>query len=141
MSWAVWKKRLLRGNRAMGERMGSVMNRCAEAERNANPHPNDVDRKRIERALAQRQRYRYVSPYVRKEADGYRIESPCCSRNVDQDGGVIDIARLEYLGQGRSWLLYRRDHNLAQWLVEGEYGSLTAVLQKLNEDPQRIFWR
>ncbi len=125
----------------MGERMGRVMNRCAEAEHNANPHPNDVDRKRIERALAQRQRYRYVSPYVRKEADGYRIESPCCSRNVDQNGGVIDIARLEYLDQLHCWRLYRKDHLRSQWLVEGEYTSLTAVLQKLNEDPQRMFWR
>lgn len=141
MSWAAWKKRLLRDNRAMGERMGGVMNRCADVARNASPHPNDVDRKRIERALAQRQRYRYVSPYVRKEADGYRIESPCCSRNVDQNGGVIDIARLEYLDQLHCWRLYRKDHSRSQWLVEGEYTSLTAVLQKLNEDPQRIFWR
>lgn len=121
--------------------MNGAMNRSSEVERSASPHPNDVDRKRIERALAQRQRYRYVSPYVRKEADGYRIESPCCSRNVDQNGGVIDIARLEYQDQWRIWRLYRKEHVQAQWVMEGEYGSLTAVLQKLNEDPQRIFWR
>lgn len=125
----------------MGVGMNSAMNRNTDVERGASPHPNDVDRKRIERALAQRQRYRYVSPYVRKEEGGYRIESPCCSRNVDRDGGVIDIARLEYLDQLHCWRLYRKDHNLIQWQVEGEYTSLTAVLQKLNEDPQRLFWR
>ncbi len=117
------------------------MNRWSESDRGASPHPNDVDRKRIQRALTQRQRYRYVSPCVRKEANGYRIESPCCSRNVDQSGGVIDIARLEYLDQGPSWRLYRKDHGHAQWVVEGEYTSLTAVLRRLNEDPQRLFWR
>ncbi|MBI5460673.1 MAG: hypothetical protein HY941_00620 [Gammaproteobacteria bacterium] len=121
--------------------MNSAMNPWSEAERGVSPHPNDVDRKRIERALAQRQRYRYVSPYVRKAADGYRIESPCCSRNVDQSGGVIDIARLEYLDPCSAWRLYRKDHLRDQWVAEGEYTSLTAVLQRLNEDPQRLFWR
>ena len=52
-------------------------------------HPNDLDRKRIERALAKRARYRYVLPRVLPEARGYRIESPCCSRNIDAEGGVI----------------------------------------------------
>ena len=54
-------------------------------------HPNDVDRKRIERALAARVRYRYVSPEVQADEAGYRIQSPCCSRNVDKAGGTIDI--------------------------------------------------
>ena len=138
MSWVVWKKRLLRYS---GAAMGISVDKLNDARGSASPQPNDVDRKRIERALAQRQRYRYVSPQVRKEADGYRIESPCCSRNVDQSGGVIDIARLEYLDQWCSWRLYHKDHGHAQWVVEGEYTTLTAVLRRLNEDPQRIFWR
>jgi hypothetical protein len=78
---------------------------------------------------------------VRKEADGYRIESPCCSRTVDQSGGVIDIARLEYLDQDCRWRLYRKDHSRTRWVMEGEYTSLTALLRRLNEDPERIFWR
>lgn len=41
-------------------------------------HPNDVDRKRIERAIKTRKRYRYVSPSVLAVSGGYRIESPCC---------------------------------------------------------------
>jgi hypothetical protein len=54
----------------------------------------DFTQRRIERALRERARYRYVSPRVLRDADGFRIESPCCSRNVDPGGGVIDIARL-----------------------------------------------
>ena len=46
-------------------------------------HPNDLDRKRIERALKVRKRYRYVTPNVTTTVGGYRIESPCCSRNID----------------------------------------------------------
>jgi hypothetical protein len=84
-----------------------------------------VDRKRIQRALTQRQRYRYVSPCVRKEADGYRIESPCCSRTVDQSGGVIDIARLEYLDQAAVGGCTARI-TAHRWVMEGEYTSLTA---------------
>lgn len=104
-------------------------------------HPNDVDRKRIERALRLRQRYRYVSPLVRPEPGGYRIESPCCSRSVDKDGGVIDIARLEYMVERYAWRLYRKDHVRAVWTAEGDYLTLTAALRRLNEDSDRVFWR
>jgi len=103
-------------------------------------HPNDVDRKRIERALDSRARYRYVSPEVRAVEDGYRIESPCCSRNIDQDGGMIDIARLEYASELRRWRLYRKDHARSEWTLFGEFGALPALLQILNQDPDRIFW-
>jgi hypothetical protein len=68
-------------------------------------HPNQLDHKRIERALSQRERYRYVTPQViaDDEEHGYRIESPCCSRNVEPAGGIIDIALLKYLnGHGKS---------------------------------------
>ena len=67
-------------------------------------HPNEFDHKRIERALDQRERYRYVAPQVIADEDehGYRIESPCCSRNVEPAGGIIDIALLKYLnGHGK----------------------------------------
>ena len=105
------------------------------------PHPNDVDRKRIERALESRARYRYVTPVVRPATDGYRIESPCCSRNIDPDGGDIDIARLEYLRARRVWRLYRRQHATHEWLYYAEFATLAALLEQLNHDPERLFWQ
>ena len=105
------------------------------------PHPNEVDCKRIERALAQRHRYRYVSPEVCPSQQGYRIESPCCSRNVDRDGGVIDIAWIEYSVASRTWLLHRKDHAHGTWLLYQEFETLAQLLQQLNLDPERIFWQ
>jgi hypothetical protein len=104
-------------------------------------HPNDVDRKRIERALAARVRYRYVSPEVQADEAGYRIQSPCCSRNVDKSGGVVDIARLEYVVDSRAWRLYRKDHAQRAWRYYGEFSALNALLQFLNRDPNRTFWQ
>ena len=104
-------------------------------------HPNDVDRKRIERALATRVRYRYVSPDVQADEAGYLIQSPCCSRNVDKSGGVIDIARLEYVAASQVWRLYRKDHAQRAWQFYKEFGALHALLQFLNSDPDRSFWQ
>ena len=104
-------------------------------------HPNDVDRKRIERALDARARYRYVSPEVRAEEGGYRIQSPCCSRNVDQSGGVIDIAQLEYVSELQTWRLYRKDHARREWQLYAAFSALSELLQFLNQDPDRIFWQ
>lgn len=105
------------------------------------PHPNDVDRKRIERLLKQRKRYRYVAPEVSAAAGGYRVRSPCCSRNVDSSGGMIDIARLEHDPGRNLWLLYRKDHCNDQWLPWGEFATLADAVQRLNQDPERIFWQ
>lgn len=137
-SWAVWKKNL---RRADGTAMSLRSDPSMEVRTSGVLHPNDVDRKRIERVLEQRQRYRYVTPQVRPEPGGYRIESPCCSRTVDKDGGLIDIARLGYLADRRAWRLDRMDHGSGQWVPEGEYATLTDALQRLNEDAQRVFWR
>jgi hypothetical protein len=104
-------------------------------------HPNDVDRKRIERALASRERYRYVSPEVQADDSGYRIQSPCCSRNVDKNGGVVDIARLEYVDESRAWRLYRKNHAQCTWQFYQEFSALNALLQFLNLDPDRTFWQ
>lgn len=104
------------------------------------PHPNDVDRKRIERSLARRERYRYVSPTVLPAPDGYLITSPCCSRNVDPDGGEIAIARLVFAPERRMWQLLRRDHAAGAWVAYFEYANLAALLAYLNEDPERLFW-
>lgn len=104
------------------------------------PHPNEVDCKRIERALAERERYRYVSPRVYPMRNGYRVESPCCSRNIDQEGGVIDIAQIEYLPEPGAWRLYRKNHNLDQWETYAAMNSLLDVLEVLKCDPLRMFW-
>jgi hypothetical protein len=104
-------------------------------------HPNDVDRKRIERALQGRARYRYVTPAVRPADNGYRIESPCCSRNIDADGGTIDIARIVFLAVQGVWQLYRRDHARQTWDYYAEYATLAALLNELNHDTCRAFWQ
>ena len=103
--------------------------------------PNDVDRRRIERALEQRGRYRYVEPRVHDTDFGYRIESPCCSRNIDPNGGLIDIALIEYADPVRLWRLYRKDHTTRQWLLHGSYDRLPDLLQHLGADPERVFWQ
>jgi len=99
-----------------------------------------MDGRRIVRALKRRARYRYVSPEVQVEADGYRILSPCCSRTVDTDGAKIDIARLVCKGGPGAWLLYSHDHVAQSWELQGE-GRLHALLALLCTDPQRIFWK
>ena len=100
-------------------------------------HPNEVDRKRIIRALAKRRRYRYVTPEVLLVEAGYHIVSPCCSRNIDPEGGVIDIARLEF----------RTARGVGSSTARQDAGSSTAssalaqILELLNEDPDRQFWQ
>lgn len=105
------------------------------------PHPNELDRRRIQRALEKRKRYRYVTPEVRGIEGGYEIVSACCSRNIDPEGGVIDIARLEFKAQSRHWELYRKDHRSGGWIRHGEYPALPGILELLNEDPDRQFWQ
>ena len=97
----------------------------------------ELERRRIERALATRRRYRYVQPEVVAEADGWRIDSPCCSRNVERGGGVIAIARLQRLAG--CWRLYRREHAKSEWIFYGE-GSLVQLLEIMCRDPERQFW-
>ncbi|MDD5035481.1 MAG: DUF3024 domain-containing protein [Methylococcaceae bacterium] len=104
-------------------------------------HPNELDRRRIERAIKNRKRYRYVTPEVQPIADGYLILSPCCSRNIDPEGGVIDIAKLEFKDKRRCWWLYHKDHEIGHWIMHGEYQSLPQILDLLNEDPERRFWQ
>lgn len=104
-------------------------------------HPNEMNRKWIERALQDRRRYRYVSPRVLPVEGGYRIESPCCSRNVDAEGGVVDIAFLEFHAETGAWRLYRKDHSRTGWECEGTYPRLVEAVAYLNADPSRTFWQ
>lgn len=105
------------------------------------PHPNDFDLRRIERVLSRRKRYRYVTPKVAAAADGYRIESPCCSRSVDAEGGVIDVALFRYDARAAVWKLYRKDHAAGAWVAHSTWQELNALLALLNEDPGREFWQ
>jgi Protein of unknown function (DUF3024) len=103
--------------------------------------PNELDRKRIARALAARKRYRYVRPSVRVVEGGYIIESPCCSRKVDPSGGRIDVALLQYAPGENPWRLYRKLHDLGRWHLHGTFNGLLELLQEVNTDPLRLFWQ
>ena len=102
-------------------------------------HPNEVDLLRISRLLEQRQRYHYVAPSVQAVPSGYRIVSPCCSCNIDQAGGVIDIARIEF--ESNCWKLYRKDHANGQWLLHSQASRLDGLMHNLNQDADRVFWQ
>jgi hypothetical protein len=95
-------------------------------------------RRRVLRALARRERYRYVRPDVLASGEGWVVTSPCCSRNVDPDGGIIDIALLQRTARG--WSLSRRDHAQARWVMHSKSPRLDPLLDVLCEDPQRVFW-
>jgi hypothetical protein len=104
-------------------------------------HPNDLDRKRIERSLKARKRYRYVKPRVATTIGGYRIESPCCSRNIDPDGGVVDVALLLHDAESAKWELFRKNHTRDLWQLDSTHERLHAALERLNADPERRFWQ
>jgi hypothetical protein len=104
-------------------------------------HPNEFDRKRIERALKTRKRYRYVRPSVAPVADGYRIESPCCSRNIDPEGGIVDVALLIYDPDASTWKLFRKDHGRKAWELHSTSERMVALVDALNADPERKFWQ
>lgn len=98
----------------------------------------EVDGRRIERALRHRVRYRYVTPRVLRETEGWRIVSPCCSRNIDSEGGVIDIALL--VAEPPLWHLFARDHKRGLWVQYEQSERLAELLDALCLDPQRVFW-
>ncbi|KRQ17400.1 hypothetical protein ACNJX9_33430 [Bradyrhizobium sp. DASA03076] len=104
-------------------------------------HPNDIDRMRIERALKSRERYRYVSASITAVAGGYLIESPCCSRNIDIEGGIIDVALLHHNSASACWQVFRKDHKKCVWKLHSTHRRLAAVTDLLNADPERVFWQ
>jgi hypothetical protein len=93
----------------------------------------------IERALKDRVRYRYVQPLVLHEGESFRIEAPCCSRNVDAEGGVIDIALLTPAPDG-SWSLQVREHAAGAWVPYADGMSLGEALDTVCVDAERKFW-
>lgn len=102
--------------------------------------PNAFERKQIELALRKRKRYRYVRPKISLVETGVLIESPCCSRRVDPDGGMVDIAMLQHAASG-AWLLYWKDHVAGQWRLHSVRERLAETLETLQDDPERIFWQ
>lgn len=118
---------------------------CAD-DRSAERRPidyrsNEFDRRRIERAIADRKRYRYVSPSVHQIGGGYVVRSPCCSRNVEAHGGIVDIALLLHARAPQPWRLYRKDHERRQWQLHALYERLSDLLEHLNADPTRQLWQ
>jgi len=99
---------------------------------------HDLTARRIERALARRQRYRYVQPVVTAREDGWVISSPCCSRNVDPSGGEIDIAWLVPCPEG--WALHARCHTDASWRLHSTSALLSELLESVCLDEARVFW-
>lgn len=104
-------------------------------------HPNELDRRRVERSLRNRKRYRYVKPSVLGVMNGYLVQSPCCSRNIDPLGGTIDVALLQHVPGGHPWQLFRKDHAAGEWRLHATYEHLTDLLGQLNDDTQRVFWQ
>lgn len=104
-----------------------------------------LDRVRIEVALEARKRYKYVSPQVLREGAGWKVVSPNCSRNVDKNGGAIDIAWLAPVesdapGLPSAWLLHARDHDAGRWVPKLRAPTLAQALERLAADPEREFW-
>jgi hypothetical protein len=122
----------------------SIMNTQAAVMPLMQARVHDMDRVRIERALRQRVRYRYVQPQVERAEDtdtadsGWVITSPCCSRNIDPTGGVIPIAWVEPV-EG-AWALYFRDHVHDSWVLHDESRHLQPLLDEICLDPMRVFW-
>ena len=99
----------------------------------------DLIQLRLQRALRDRQRYRYVTPRVTAEGEGFRVQSPCCSRNVDPQGGLIDIALLMPMPCGH-WRLSSRDRAAGVWVERWRDQPLEVLLEALCVDTERVFW-
>ncbi|MCK1349616.1 DUF3024 domain-containing protein [Bradyrhizobium sp. CW7] len=101
------------------------------------PHPNELDRKRIERALISRKH----SPSVTPVKAGYLIESPCCSRNIENDGGQMEVALFHYDAVSGVWKLFFKNHARGSWKFYSIFHRLASAIDELNTDPERLFWQ
>ena len=81
-----------------------------------------------------------MRPRVERAGRGWKIVSPNCSRNIDPDGGEIDIAWLVPDNDG-GWLLYARDHRLGCWMLKRHATALPPLLEHLCADPRREYWQ
>jgi hypothetical protein len=112
---------------------------AAQATAPASAKVLDLVVRRVEQALRERVRYRYVQPRVWREGGGFRIQSPCCSRKVDPTGGLIDIALL-VPHEGSHWCLCARDHAHNTWEPRHQDTSLEVLLDLLCLDSEHQFW-
>lgn len=122
----------------------AAVNARARGERGriaaAASQPNELDHRRILRAVERRRRYRYVTPRVLAAENGYRVVSPNCSRNIDPGGGEIEVALIHYTAASGTWRLFYRDHAARRWCMAGEAPRLAPLLAELAEDESRRFW-
>lgn len=107
----------------------------------ANRPPNELDIRRIKRMLVKRERYRYVSVNVVASSGGYHVISPCCSRAINSESGMIDIARIEFDASLSKWKLFSKDHGRNAWELRHTSARFTPLMDFLNRDPERIFWQ
>ena len=113
-----------------------AMRVAAPAHARANVH--DLTARRIERALARRLRYRYVQPVVTACDRGWLVSSPCCSRNVDPEGGEIPIARFEKVKGG--WALHAHQHAEGRWVLHSQSEHVADLIELVCQDEARLFW-
>jgi EAL domain-containing protein (putative c-di-GMP-specific phosphodiesterase class I) len=99
---------------------------------------HDLTARRIERALARRQRYRYVQPVVTACEQGWVVSSPCCSRNIDPLGGEIPIAWFEPMADG--WALHAREHAEGRWILHSQAEHIAELIEIVCQDEARVFW-
>lgn len=107
----------------------------------ARRQPNELDLRRVERTISERRRYRYVRPSVIPVDNGYLIRSACCSRNIDPEGGEIDIALFRWEQERGEWSLMSKDHATGNWVEDSRYARLPDLLLRINADPFRSFWQ
>ncbi len=115
------------------------MNMAARSVTPTSAQVLDLVVRRVEHALKERVRYRYVKPQVLREGESYRIQSPCCSRKIDPSGGMIDIALLVPHADGH-WCLCSRDHANNTWEPRHQDTSLDVLLDLLCVDSEHQFW-
>ena len=120
---------------------------ASSGRRRAAPAPGArvvaLDAHRIRQALAGRTRYQYVRPRVEPEGRGWKIVSPNCSRNIDPQGGDIDIAWFEPGADTTApdhWRLFARDHGRRAWVCRADGLSLAQALALVCADPDRVYW-
>lgn len=99
---------------------------------------HDLTARRIERALARRQRYRYVQPAVTACEQGWVVSSPCCSRNIEPNGGEIPIAWFEPMADG--WALHARQHAEGRWVLHSQAEHIAELIETVCQDKARVFW-
>lgn len=119
---------------------GIPMRRGDESVSTTVPRVTAFMRARIRRALHDRVRYRYVQPQVLAEGAGWKVVSPCCSRRIDAQGGIIDIAWFEPRADG-GWRLHAREHARNRWREVTQADDITPLLVRLCSDPLREFWQ